>query len=581
MAYQVSRELVKKKHEVVVYTSDAKDFVSRLRIDSDNDVDGIRVHYFRNFALALVKKFKLFVTPRLVSRAKEEVEKFDVIHLHEYRTFQNIVMAHYAKKYGVPYVLQAHGSLPRIVAKQWLKWIYDVLFGYRLLRDASKVIALSRLEAEQYRGMGVPEKKIAVIPNGIDLSEYANLPPKGSFRKKFGIDDHEQIVLYVGRIHRTKGIDFLIKAYAYLVKNMKINDVLLVIAGPDDGYLSEAMSLAGSLGLNDEVLFVGMLPEEDKISAYVDSNITVNVEPKNVFGLVPLEAAACSTPVIVSKGNAVSKIINNGKFGLSVEYDDITGLAEIMRKVISDDVLRNEMGDRGCRYVFENFNWTNVVGKLERVYEEILNSRPMDSRNRNPRLYDSRLRRTLLNVGRFFYWIVGICIERLSLGYLALTLTYKEMEPNQRAIEYGWVLSNLWKICGKKILDVGAGVSPFALVARRSGYDVTPIDKRSLPNVLRVDSAHLPWENDSYDGVTLISVIEHVPQLEAEQMLDEIRRVLKPTGLLFLTTDFSANAERVTQEGRVFTIKSLMNLLQDFVFIEITYFKSIQGGVAP
>ena len=70
MAHQVSRELVKKKHEVVVYTSNARDFVSRLRIASDNNVNGVKVHYFRNLALTLAKKFKLFITPQLVSHAK-------------------------------------------------------------------------------------------------------------------------------------------------------------------------------------------------------------------------------------------------------------------------------------------------------------------------------------------------------------------------------------------------------------------------------------------------------------------------------------------------------------------------------
>jgi glycosyltransferase involved in cell wall biosynthesis len=95
--------------------------------------------------------------------------------------------------------LQVHGSLPRIGAKQQLKWIYDVLFGYRLLRDASKVIALTRVEAEQYRRMGVPEEKIAIIPNGIDLSEYAELPPKGVFKKKFNIPEDRKIILYLGQ----------------------------------------------------------------------------------------------------------------------------------------------------------------------------------------------------------------------------------------------------------------------------------------------------------------------------------------------------------------------------------------------
>ena len=160
MVYQFSRELVKRENEVVVYTSDAKDFGSRLRINSDKVVDGIMVHYFRNLALMPVKLFKLFITPQLVSYAKKEVKKFDVIHLHEYRTFQNIVIAHYAKKHSVPYVLQAHGSLPRMMAKRRLKWIYDVFFGNKLLRDGSKVIAVNQMEAKQYRSIGVSARAV-------------------------------------------------------------------------------------------------------------------------------------------------------------------------------------------------------------------------------------------------------------------------------------------------------------------------------------------------------------------------------------------------------------------------------------
>jgi SAM-dependent methyltransferase len=126
----------------------------------------------------------------------------------------------------------------------------------------------------------------------------------------------------------------------------------------------------------------------------------------------------------------------------------------------------------------------------------------VDSNNHKSRRIP-QLHSMFMDVGRFFYWIIGICMEKFSLGYLALALTYKDTTPNQRAMEYGWVLSNLWKIKGRKILDVGAGVGPFAFVARRSGYDVTPIDKRRLPNDVTV----LPCANDSFDGATLISVI--------------------------------------------------------------------------
>jgi glycosyltransferase involved in cell wall biosynthesis len=233
------------------------------------------------------------------------------------------------------------------------------------------VIALSNAEAEQYKAMGVPEWKIAIIPNGIDLSEYAELPPKSSFKKKFNIPEDKKIILYLGRIHKTKGIDFLVKAYAYLVNKMKCKDAILVIAGPDDGYLSEVRSLAHDLGVSNSVVFTGLLSEEDKIKAYVGSNVLVNVEPLNVYGLVPLEAAACSTPVVVSRSNVISETVLNGRFGLSVKYGDVISLASVLHRVLNDEELAKNLGKNGRKYALDNLGWDKVIKKLEKLYEEV------------------------------------------------------------------------------------------------------------------------------------------------------------------------------------------------------------------
>jgi len=368
VAYQTAKELVKRKHEVVVYTSDAKDFGSRLRIDSDNVIDGIRVHYFRNVALTLVKKFKLFVTPQLVSRAKEEVKKFDVIHLHEYRTFQNIVIAHYAKKYGVPYILQAHGSIPRIMAKQRLKRIYDILFGYKLLSGAFTVIALSRVEAEQYRSVGVPEEKIEVIPNGIDLSEYADLPSRGCFRKKFGIKEEEKIVLYLGRIHRVKGLDILVEAFARVIEDL--DDVRLVIVGPDDGYLSKLEALINALSINDNVLILGPMYGHNKLEAYVDADVYILPSRYEAFSMSLLEAYACGKPVIASRVGGLTDTVVEGITGLLVETGDVRKLTRSMLSLLNDDDRAKEMGLRSKQFVKENFTIEKVVDKLEQLYQK-------------------------------------------------------------------------------------------------------------------------------------------------------------------------------------------------------------------
>ena len=369
VVYDISKELAKRGHEVEVYTTNACDQTCNFKLRcKEQTINGFEVTYFDN----LLRAGNIFLSPEMIIALRRNIKEFDVVHTHFGRQVHDIAVYYYAKKYGVPYVLQAHGSLPRIIAKQRLKWIYDVLFGYRLLRDASKVIALSRMEAEQYRGMGVPEEKIAVIPNGIDLSEYADLPPKGAFKKKFNIPENKKIILYLGRIHRTKGIDFLIKAYAYLINEMKNGDAILVIAGPDDGYLGEARQPANHLKIADKVVFTGMLPEKEKIRAYVDSTVCTYLRLWEPFGLVPLEAAACGTPSIVSSGTYMANVVDKGKFGFSVKYGDINELAEIMGKMLNNDELLREMGQRGRKFIFENCDWANIVAKLEKVYEEMI-----------------------------------------------------------------------------------------------------------------------------------------------------------------------------------------------------------------
>jgi len=366
VAFNMGKELAKRGHEVVVFTSDAKDLENRLNVES-NEIEGMTVYYLRNLSMGLVKNSKLFITSELTSRIASEVKSLDIIHAHEYRTYQNIVVHKLAKKYGVPYILQAHGSLTRI-GREVRKWLYDFLFGRRVLKGASKVIALSRVEADQYRGMGVPEEKIEVIPNGIDLSEYAKLPLKGSFKKRLNIPEDKKLILYLGRIHKTKGINVLIEAYAYLTKNMKYDNAVLVIVGPDDGYLAEAKSLFESLSVSGSVLFTGFISSEDKLKALVDANVFVTPSFCG-FPVTFLEACAIGTPIITTTlGDTLEWIDDNVGYATLPTHSD---LAKAIHAIISDDELHENFSRNCIDTVKSKFSLEKVVNKLEQIYKEI------------------------------------------------------------------------------------------------------------------------------------------------------------------------------------------------------------------
>ena len=231
--YNLSKYLVKRGHKVVVYTTDASDISSNAQITEKHElIDGIEVFYFHNIA----KFYGVFISPNLIQALRKNIANFDVVHLHEYRTFQNLSFC-YLNKNRVPYALSCHGEFSYIREKwDWsiLRRGFEYCFGKKIVNNASKMLALSEFEATQYINGGIKPNKIAVIPNGVNPEDFSHFSSINASRKSFGIGNQE-VILYLGRIHRDKGIDTLVKAFSSLSK--KKTGIKLVVAGPNDGYL--------------------------------------------------------------------------------------------------------------------------------------------------------------------------------------------------------------------------------------------------------------------------------------------------------------------------------------------------------
>ena len=362
VAYDVGKELVKQGHEVVVYTSDAKDLENRLEAESA-EIEGMKVHYLKNLSMFFVKNSKLFITPELPQMVKHSLRSFDIIYIHEYSTYQNIVVHKFARKYGVPYVLQAHGSLPK-TSRRVRKWVYDIFFGSNQLKDAAKVIALSKMEAEQYMCMGIPKENIVIIPNGIDLKKYTNLPPRGYFRKKFGIVEDEKIVLYLGRIHKSKGLDFLVEAFNIISR--KIEGVRLVIVGPDDGYAAWLRRLASRLGVEGKISFIGFVSERDKLGALVDGDV-FSTPYFSGFPHTFLEACVAGCP-IVTTSNELDWIPGNVGF---VTKKSLCAFSEAIMKLLRDEQVK-ERFRTNCINTVRSFDTSVTTSQIENQFQLII-----------------------------------------------------------------------------------------------------------------------------------------------------------------------------------------------------------------
>ena len=174
VSYELTKHLAKLGHEITVITTDFE-----FDMNFAKSLEGVEIIPFN----CQYNIGGFLLSASMNKYLQENIAKFDIIHMHNFRTYQNIIVHKYAKKYNVPYILQAHGSVMPFFSKRNLKKLFDLVCGYGILEDASKVIALTKMEAEQYKKMGVDDNKIEIVPNGIDLCEYANLPDRGVFKE--------------------------------------------------------------------------------------------------------------------------------------------------------------------------------------------------------------------------------------------------------------------------------------------------------------------------------------------------------------------------------------------------------------
>ncbi|MFC1977601.1 glycosyltransferase [Chloroflexota bacterium] len=369
VAYEISKCLVSQGHQVTVYTTNLFNDHSLVTNRLVN-LEGMKVYYFEN----LIKYFPKSKAPAppvpyyLPFIARKKVNEFDIIHIHGYRSLSAATIHHYAKKYDVPYILQAHGSVETYFQKGMMKRVFDRIWGYRIMKDAAKAIALTETENGQYRRMGVSQDKIEIVPNGIDVSEFENLQGRGEFRKKYGFNDNQKIILFLGRINKIKGLDLLANTFASL--NRELSNVRLVIVGPDDGYLAALKQLIKELNIEEKVLFTGPLYGEQKLEAYVDADVYVLPSIYETFPVTVLEACACGTPVIVTDRCGMADIINN-QVGIVVPYDT-QQLQDAIRHMLSDGKIRQAFAEHGKSLVRKQFTWPKIVERIESIYYSCL-----------------------------------------------------------------------------------------------------------------------------------------------------------------------------------------------------------------
>ena len=378
-SYQIASKQSEDNDVKVISSDSCKE---RLRFPNgryDVDVDGIKVDYFRNLSNGFKLKTMLDTPLAAPFKIRNDIKGYDIIHIHEHRQTLAIFASYFARKNNIPYVVQAHGSVLPFFQKEGLKNIFDKVFGFKILHNASCVFALTEVEKEQYLKRGVDEDKIEIVPLGINLDEYENLPDYGKFRSKFNIGENDKLILFVGRIHEIKGLGLLIDSFNDLInqhnENHSLEDISsssikLAIVGPDDGYLVKLEDKIKEYSLEDNVIITGLLYKEEKQEALVDCDLFVMPSKYESFTTSGLEAMACSKPLVLTKNNHIHDWVD-GNVGLACE-DNKDSLREAIEKVLFDEELSQIFAENGNKLIKEKYNWDIINDQILEIYNKYL-----------------------------------------------------------------------------------------------------------------------------------------------------------------------------------------------------------------
>lgn len=334
---KLTKALAKLGHDVTTYASDAG--------VNGGVPDVVNLHSFNTVASI---KDSLRITPAMLFADYD----FDVIHCHNYYTFQNLFARLRHSK--VPMVLQPHGTFVMyddMIKKRPTQQLIDWPWRKWFLGSMKKIICVSGIEIHQAVKLGLT-RRIVKIPNGIDLAEFKELPAYGEFRRKYKFNDSDKIILYIGRYHWMKGLDKLFEAY----KQVRNKNKRLVVIGAK--YHSEY----------DGVVELPPMYGRDKLSAMVDSDVLVLPSIYEIFGITPLEAMACGTPAVITSNCGLSSYCNC-KDGEPMVVD-IEWLSAPIESELHEPT-KELFSDERIKFV-SKFAWDIIARQVEGVYHEAI-----------------------------------------------------------------------------------------------------------------------------------------------------------------------------------------------------------------
>lgn len=378
--HDINRHLVRRGHHVTVVTpgtpslplTDSFDGVDVVRFPMELPPDltygrvaQSRVGLVAKFARLAVMAHYIEAQYRATVQAAQE-RSADVIHAH-WAIPTGPAAVHAARKLRLPSVITMHGGDVYVNPAQGYnfptRWYVRPVLRWTL-RRAGALTAITEDCRQHALRAGAPAGAVSIVFNGTDLRRFSPAPAGERPDLRFG----PHMLFACRQLFPRKGIRFLIEAAAQL--KPRFPDLKVVVAG--DGFERPVLvALAESLGIGDDVTFLGWVPNSELPPYYRAAAVSVIPSLEEGFGIPAAEAMGCETPVVASDAGGLPEVVEDGVTGFVVPRGDSQALAVAIGALLADPERGKRMGRAGRERALRLFDWDRTAEQFENIYADV------------------------------------------------------------------------------------------------------------------------------------------------------------------------------------------------------------------
>ena len=372
---EMVRSLISEGVEASIVATD-DDGVCQLEVKTDAWVtfQEVPVRFFHRFSPAVDSVKEFAFSGGLTAWLWKNIAQYDLVHIHAIFSYPSTIAMAIARQRGVPYIVRPLGQLCEWSLRQSAlkKQLYLRLIESANLEGSQGLHLTSVQEQKEVKALQLSCSTF-VVPHGLSFAPVLS-DARSRLRNWLGLPKDETIILFLSRIHKKKGLDYLISALGEL----KDYPFTFVLAGSGEpAYEAEVRSLLKAKGIDDRTLLSGFVEGETKNLMLQGSDLYALTSHSENFGVAVLEALAAGLPTLVTPGVALSEEIKRHQLGYVSELS-VNAIRDVLEEYLQAPEAAVAMGDRARKFTLENYTWQRNADNLIEVYRSLLKKQQLE-----------------------------------------------------------------------------------------------------------------------------------------------------------------------------------------------------------